>query len=117
MTAGQQLHVNNTLAQLGPPFTYGVPHQSVPHTYGYGNSGATWELFEQVDPTTCESKWCAAWRLERPDYAVLLDPQTWTAGRWLPPETDWKTLGESLAWLVAQTLTHGEHNPDEGDAK
>ena len=107
MTAGQQLHIDETLMKLGPPFTYGVPHNSAPHTYGYGNSGGTWELFEQVDPTTGESKWCAAWRLAAPDASALVDQHSWTAGRWLPPETDWETLGESLAWLAANTLTRG----------
>lgn len=110
MTAGQQLHIDETLARLGPPFTYGVPHLSSPGTYGYGTATATWELFERVDATTGESKWCASWRAESRGSYQPENTFTWTAGRYLPTETHWETLGESLAWLAAQTLTGGADN-------
>lgn len=107
MTAGQQLHIDDTLTRLGPPFTYGVPHLSLPNTYGYGTAAATWELFERVDATTGESKWCASWRAESYGSYQPEDAFSWTAGRYLPDNTHWQTLGESLAWLAAQTLTDG----------
>ena len=107
MTAGQQLHIDTTLATLGPPFTYGVPHLSLPDTYGYGTATATWELFERVDATTGESKWCASWRHISNGAYQPEDTFSWTAGRYLPDSTRWQTLGESIAWLTAQTLTDG----------
>lgn len=116
MTAGQQLHVNKTLAELGHPFVYGVVHNSEPDVYGYGTNDGDWEIFERLDPRTGITRWSATWWEKA--RAFPAHSKDWTAGRLLPlGDPDWDSLANTLAWLVAQTLTHGEHNPDEGDAK
>jgi len=114
VTAGQQLHIDKTLATLGSPFVYGVPHDSEPDVYGYGTTGIVWELFERVDPTTGESSWAATWWEGRTNRET---DSSWTAGRDISPDAFcWSTREEAITWLTAQTLTNGNHPAGEHDS-
>ena len=100
MTAGDRLHIDRTLATL-PGFVYGVVMLNYkPGYYGYGPESGRCELFERVTPTG--SEWAGSYWLGHLQQPV--SPSD-TADRHLPPETNWTTKEEAIAWVTQHLLT------------